>query len=138
MRRKRLKHYTDIFCDMFTGWRLSNEDIKTLQNFENGELCLDFLNEKLYFNNDELREELYILKEISAWFKENLQKDNIEISKIQKAFLLMDSFPKECEPKPKSRTKRIVQMNVNLIAVVQTDEKEYRTEKRAKSEYRYL
>ena len=69
MRRKRLKHYTDIFCDMFTGWRLSNEDLETLQSFENGELCLDFLNEKLYFDNSELREELYILKEISAWFK---------------------------------------------------------------------
>jgi len=49
MKRKRLKHYTDIFCDMFAGWRLS-QDIDTLKNIGSGKFLLDFLNKKWYFS----------------------------------------------------------------------------------------
>ncbi len=66
MRRKRLKHYTDIFCDMFIGWRLSNDDIEKIQNIGSGKIRLDFLTDKLYFNNNESPVRLYILGEISA------------------------------------------------------------------------
>ena len=138
MKRKRLKHYADIFCDMFMGWRLSDKDIEILQNFGSGKLQLDFLNEKLYFNDSELEIELYILREIAAWFKENLRKDNIDLQKIQEAYLIIDIVAVERETSPKSRTKRIVQLNAEMTAIVQTDEKEYRTDKQAKWEYHYL
>ena len=118
MKRKRLKHYTDIFCDMFTGWRLT-QDVETLLNFRRGTLHLDFLNEKLYLNNNESEIELYILKEIATWFKDNLQKDNIDSKKIQEAYLKIDIVAVERETSPKSRTKRIVQLNAEMTAIIQ-------------------
>ena len=138
MKRKRLKHYTDIFCDMFTGWRLSDKDIEILQNFGRGKLQLDFLNEKLYINDNESEIDLYILREIAAWLKINLQKDNIDSAKIQEAYLTVNAVTAECETSPKSRTKQIVQINAEMTATIKTDEKEYRTEKQTKWEYHYV
>ena len=137
MKRKRLKHYTDIFCDMFTGWRLSDRDIEILQNFGIGKLQLDFLNEKLYLNDIVSEIDLYILGEISAWFKQNLQKDNIDLKKILEAYLNINIVAVERETSPKSRTKRIVQLNAEMTAIIKTDEKEYRTEKQTKWEYHH-
>jgi len=138
LRRKRLKHYTDVFCDMFTGWRLSNEDIETLQNFGNGKLLLDFLTKKIYFNDNEANVNLYILSEISAWFEKNLQKENIDFQQIRKAYLIVNLNLVNCATKPKSRTKKIIQVNVDMTAIIKTDIKEYRTDKQTKNEYHYV
>ena len=137
MKRKRLKHYTDIFCDMFAGWRLS-QDIDTLKNIGSGKFLLDFLNKKWYLNDNESEIDLYIFEEIESWFKENLQKDNIDSKKLQEAYLQVNIVIIDCATTPKSRTKRIIQISAEMTAIIKTDEKEYRTEKPTKWEYHYM
>ena len=64
MKRKRLKHFTDVFCEMFTGWRCSDDDINTLLNYNDGELKIDLLNNGIYFDCNKININLYIFGEI--------------------------------------------------------------------------
>jgi hypothetical protein len=59
---------------MFTGWRLSDDDINILIEYNNGELKFDLLKNKIYFNCNEIHISLYIFDEIKEWFIRNRDK----------------------------------------------------------------
>ena len=137
MRRKILKHYTDVFCDMFVGWRLSDDDINTLLEYNNGELKFDLLNNKIYFNENEINISLYIFDEIKEWLIQNINKEKIDIKNILEAYIQINNKPEETFHE-NSRTKRIIKMDVNIIGCIKTNEKEYKTVKNTIEEYHYI
>ncbi|MDR1317214.1 MAG: hypothetical protein LBK13_10110 [Spirochaetales bacterium] len=137
MKCKRLKHFTDVFCEMFTGWRLSSDDINTLFLYI-GELKMDLLNKKIYFNYNEINISLYIFDEIRAWFIRNMEKENIDINNILEAYIKINNNIFEEPVNKKSRTKRKVNLDINIIGYIKTDEKEYITDKNKMEKYHYV
>jgi hypothetical protein len=138
MKRKRLKHFTDVFCEMFTGWRLPNDDINTLFVYNNGEIKMDLLNKKIYFNDSEINISLYIFEEIRVWFMINLENENIDITTIIEAYIKINNKIFGEPVNKKSETKRKVNMDIKIIGYIKTDEKEYITEKNKMEKYHYV
>jgi hypothetical protein len=138
MKRKRLKHYTDVFCEMFTGWRCSDDDINILLNYNNGELKLDLLNNKIYSNSNEINISLYIFDEIKEWFKQNCSKEKIDMNNILEAYIKIDNKTIEEETSKNSKTKRKIKMEINIIGYIRTDEKEYKCEKNKNEQFHYV
>lgn len=110
---------------MFAGWR-SCSDINTLLAHNNERLKLDILNNKIYYHDDVINIRLYILDEIREWFKENLNKENINIKNILEAFLIIDIKAGE------DTAIKILTIDVDFIGCIKTDEKEYKTVKTKK------
>ena len=52
MRKKRIKHQVDVFCDMFSGWRLIS-DMETLLTLKNGIIEFDFINNNIKLNDND-------------------------------------------------------------------------------------
>jgi hypothetical protein len=138
MKRKVLKHFTDVFCEMPTGWRCCDNDINTLLVYNNGELKMDLLNGKIYFNNNETNISLYIFDEIKQWFIENLDKEKINVKNILEAYIKINNKAEEEIVSKKSRTKRKIKMDINIKGYIKTDEKEYVTEKNKTERYHYV
>jgi hypothetical protein len=137
MRRKRLKHFTDVFCEMFPGWRCSDDDINILLNYS-GELKMDILNNKIYFNCNETDIYLFVFEEIKVWFIENINKEKIDISKILEAYIKIDNKTAEETVSKKSGTKRKIKTDIKIIGYIRTDEKEYKTEKDKIERFHYV
>lgn len=89
MRRKRFQHHTDIFCDMFSGWKLVN-DMKSLVEFENGIIEFDFINKKQKLNGLESRVNFNMFFEILEWFIDDLKNHNIDMKLIKEAKLIVE------------------------------------------------
>jgi hypothetical protein len=137
MKRKILNHFVDVFCEMFLGWRLSNDDINTLLEYNNGKLKLDFWKNKIYYNNDVISIDLYIFEEIKAWFIQNCDKEKIDTNNILEAYITVGNKTIEEDVKKNSRTKRKIKIDVNIIGYIKTDEKEYKCEKNKIGRWHY-
>lgn len=85
MRRKRLNHAADTLCAMFCGWRLMNS-YKELQALGSGVLVVDALNLTCRFNDADI-EPPSIAHELHAWLLTDLEKHNVDRSKIDEATL---------------------------------------------------
>ena len=137
MRRKRLQHHTDIFCDMFAGWKIVN-DMKSLAELESGIIEFDFLNRTQKLNNAESKTDFNMFYEISEWFADDLKKHNIGTELIKEAKLKAEFGVKLIPGKKKSRTKGITELYLNLNSLILTDEKEYKSEKEKTQEFHHI
>lgn len=135
MRRKRLQHHTDIFCDMFAGWKITN-DMKSLILKGDGIIEFDFLNKTQKLNDEKF--ELNIFYEIYDWFIDDLVKHNIQIESIEKAKLKVEFKVVLISGKTNSRTKGITELYLNLNASILTDEKAYFSKKEKTQEFHHL
>jgi hypothetical protein len=134
MRRKRLQHHTDIFCNIFSGWKIVN-DMKTLVELENGIIEFDFINKTQKLNNAESKTDFNIFYEISEWFTDDLKKHNIETELIKEAKVKARFKIKLISGKKKSQTKEITELHLILNSFILTDEKEYKSEKEETQEF---
>jgi hypothetical protein len=134
MRRKRLQHHTDIFCDMFAGWKIVS-DTKSLVELESGIIEFDFLNSTQKLNNAESKTNFNMFYEISEWFSNDLKKHNIKTEFIKEAKVKAEFKVKFTTGKKKSRTKGITELYLNLNSWILTDEKEYKSEKELTQEF---
>ena len=137
MKQKRLKHFVDVFCEMLTGWRCSDDDINKLLEY-NGKLKLDLLQNKIYFDDNEINIYLYIFEEIKAWFIQNCSKEKIDMNNILEAYIKINNKSIEEETNKNSRTRRKVKMEINIIGYIRTDEKEYKCEKYKTENHHYI
>ncbi|SEL53624.1 hypothetical protein SAMN04487910_2749 [Aquimarina amphilecti] len=137
MRRKRLQHHTDIFCDMFVGWRMAN-DLDKLTELKSGILEFDFINKTQILNGIESLIDFNMFYEISGWFIEDLEKHNIDIKEIKKATLKVKFDVEIILGKTKSKTKSTTELSFIMKAKILTDEKEYHTDKKDKQIYKFV
>lgn len=137
MKRKRINHQVDIFCDMFSGWKLAN-DMDALIQLQSGQFALDFVSNTTKLNGVPYDKELHMLTEISVWFDKDLADNNIEKSSILKASLVVDFSSTVTEGKPKSRTKKIIEIKLKMESSILTDDKEYKVDKEKIMEYHYV
>lgn len=134
MRKKRIKHQVDVFCDMFSGWRLIS-DMETLLTLKNGIIEFDFINNNIKLNDDIYEKRFYMFSELSEWFERDLINNNIDKNSILKAMLKVEFSVGVKEGKPISRTKRIFIINLKMKSQILTDEKDYSIEKEDIQEY---
>jgi hypothetical protein len=134
MRRKRIKHQVDVFCDMFSGWRLIN-DMETLLELKNGNLEFDFINKSIKLNGENCLKTFHMFFEISDWFERDLLNNNIDKNDLLKASLIVSFLVNVKEGKPRSRSKRIFTIDLKMKSQIFTDEKEYSIEKEDLQEY---
>ena len=88
MQRKRIKHYADVACRMFMGWRMQS-DLEILANLADGRLNLDLLTGTASHSTAGSLD-LHIAKEIQAWLQQESIKDNVDLSRVTEATLLVD------------------------------------------------
>lgn len=134
MGRKRIKHQVDVFCDMFSGWRLIN-DMETLLELKNGNLEFDFINKSIKLNGENCLKTFHMFFEISNWFERDLLNNNIDKNDLLKASLIVSFLVNVKEGKPRSRSKRIFTIDLKMKSQIFTDEKEYSIEKEDFQEY---
>ncbi|MGG5486992.1 hypothetical protein [Gaetbulibacter jejuensis] len=133
MKRKRLQHHTDIFCDMFYGWRLTN-DLDSLIELQKGIIEFDFLNKTQKLNNEISEIDFNMFYEISKWFFDDLKKYKIETKLIKEAKLNVEFGVEVILDKKKSGTIRNIKLNLILTSWILTDEKKYQSKKEYKTE----
>ncbi len=85
MRRKRLKHATDILCHMFCGWRLINCK-PDLVKLGSGTITIDALSGHCEFNEASIPE-LSIATEIKLWLREDMERNRIPLESLVRATL---------------------------------------------------
>ncbi|EPM5584794.1 hypothetical protein ACTNIE_004388, partial [Vibrio vulnificus] len=116
---KRINHYVEVLPKMFVGWRMV-EDLETLSELPNGVLCINLLDGTVSHSIvGEL--ELYISNELSAWFRSEAIKENIDLSKLLKACLTVEVDT----DRVKTIKKRVVLFNFDCTAHVATVNKVY-------------
>lgn len=137
MRRKRINHQVVIFCDMFSGWKLVN-DMDTLIQLQSGKFTLDFLAKTVKLNNEPYDKDFNMLSEIADWFNKDLADNKIDANSILSATLIVDFISTITDGKPKSRTKKIIEIKLKMKSAILTDEKEYSVDKEKTMEYHYV
>ena len=137
MRRKRINHQVDIFCDMFSGWKLAN-DMNTLIQLQSGQFALDFISNTVNLNGVPFDKEFHMFTEISVWFNKDLEDNNIDKFSIKKATLIVDFVSTITDGKPKSKTKKVIEIGLKMKSTILTDEKEYTVDKEKTMEYHYI
>jgi hypothetical protein len=137
MGRKRINHHVDIFCEMFSGWRLAN-DMETLVELKEGHLELDFLTNSVKLNGKPFDKKLNMLFEISSWFDKDLMDNKVDRKSILEASLIVDFDINTTIGKPKSRTKKITKFNFKMASKVKTPDKDYSTTKDRTIEYHFI
>ncbi|MDF4941901.1 hypothetical protein ACEWBJ_22410 [Vibrio parahaemolyticus] len=96
------------------------EDLETLSELPNGVLCINLLDGTVSHSIvGEL--ELYISNELSAWFRSESIKENIDLSKLLKACLTVEVDT----DKVKTIKKRVVLFNFDCTAHVATVNRVY-------------
>ena len=85
MRRKRLQHSADTFCQMFCGWRLANS-YKDLGRLGSGTLSINVLVGSCRFDGMPV-EPLNIAGELHFWLREDLAAQGIPVSALLRAGL---------------------------------------------------
>jgi hypothetical protein len=132
MRRKRLQHQADIFCQMFCGWRLCNSH-EALTALGSGILHIDVLAETVTHNGTPLQE-LNIVGELSAWFRADLLDNNISLEHIRSATLDAEltiadlSGPRRSPEKWNTRINRYLSCDIRCRSHIETDERSYESE----------
>ncbi|UKA05261.1 hypothetical protein IHC92_08845 [Photobacterium damselae subsp. damselae] len=116
---KRINHYVEVLPKMFVGWRMG-EDLETLSELPNGVLSINLFDGTVSHSIvGEL--ELYISNELSTWFRNEVKKENIDLSMLLKACLTVEVDT----DKVKTNKKRVVMFNFDCIAHVATVNKVY-------------
>src|SRR5690349_11916565 len=123
MKRKRIAHHADIFCDMFAGWRIFS-DLDALINLRGGQFRLDILNNKITLDDNPYPDQIKIIDEISYWFDKDLNDYNIPKTEILQANLTAHFKIDVTEGKRKSRTRKIVTLELKMTSYIRTDAKE--------------
>src|ERR1035437_6351814 len=85
MRRKRLNHAADTFCQMFRGWRLANS-YHALAELGSGTLVIDAKDATCTFNGADIAP-LNIAGELNAWLIADWQANDIPLPAISAAKL---------------------------------------------------
>jgi len=122
---------------MFSGWKLV-QDMDTLIQPGAGQFTFDFIAKTVKLNNEQFEPDVNMLFEISNWFEKDLTDNNIEKTCIRSATLIIDFNAKVIERKPKSKTKKIIEINLKMKFAILIDEKDYSAEKAKIMEYRYI
>ena len=122
---------------MFSGWKLVN-DMDTLIKLQSGQFALDFVSKTVKLNGIPYDKEFNMLTEISVWFDKDLADNNIDKVSILKATLIVDFISTVTDGKPKSRTKKIIEIKLKMKSSILTDEKEYSADKEKTMEYHYI
>jgi hypothetical protein len=137
MKRKRINHQVDIFCEMFSGWRLVN-DLETLVELKSGRFDLNLLERTLKLNNEPFEKGFHMLHEISDWFDRDLTENQIDKKSILVAELEVDFVTYMKDGKPKSKTRKVIEIKLDMNAKIQTEDKLYGTAKNKVIEYQYI
>lgn len=122
---------------MFSGWKLVN-DMDTLIQLQSGQFALDFISMTVNLNGVTYDKEFHMLTEISVWFDKDLADNKIEKNSISSATLIVDFISTVTDGKPKSKTKKIIEIKLKMKSSILTDEKEYSAEKEKTMEYHYI
>ena len=122
---------------MFAGWKLIN-DLKTLIQLKEGCFQLDFINNVIWLDDQFYSNELHMFYEISVWFDKDLADHNIDKSLIHHVKLFADFIITITEGKPKSKTHKVIALQLKMRSSILTDEKEYSAEKGKTIEYHYV
>ena len=122
---------------MFSGWKLTN-DMNTLIQLKDGQFTFDFLAKTVKLNDEPYDGNFHMLFEISDWFDKDLIENKIERASIYRATLMVAFTATVIDGKPKSKTKKIIEINLKMKSSILTDEKEYLTEKEKAMEYHYI
>lgn len=122
---------------MFSGWKLVN-DMDTLIQLQSGQFAIDFLENSIKLNGVVYDKELHMLTEIAGWFGKDLADNNIDSTSILKATLIIDFISTVTDDRPKSGTKKIIEINLKMQSTILTDEKEYSTNKEKTMEYHFI
>ena len=105
MRRKVLQDLVNVFCQMFVGWRMQ-EDLSRLIELGDTQITINILDGSAFLQEN-IPVQLYIAKEINAWFLNRLTEVNIPASGIVSATLSIDQKVRLEETK----TKRVAHFN---------------------------
>ena len=120
MRRKILQDFANVFCQMYVGWRMQ-EDQSQLIELGEAQITINVLNgSALLEANTPIQ--LWVAKEISAWFLGRLKEVNIPSSGILSAKLTVAQNLRLEE----TRTKKIAHFEFDCRSEIVTDEKVYR------------
>ena len=122
---------------MFSGRKLVN-DMDTLIQLQSGQIAFDFISKTVELNRVPFDKEFHMLTEISVWFDKDLADNNIDKVSILKATLIVDFISTVTDGKPKSRTKKIIEIKLKMKSSILTDEKEYSVDKEKTMEYHYI
>jgi hypothetical protein len=129
MRRKRLQHQADIFCQMFCGWRLCNSH-EVLTGLGSGAIHIDVLAGTATHNGNVVLD-LNMAGELKAWFQGDLRDNNIPVEQIRSATVDADltiadlSGPRQAPEIWTTKIKRYLACDIQCRSYIQTDEKCY-------------
>jgi len=110
----------------------------TLIQLKQGEFFFDIKEKDVKLNNKPFGKDFNMLFEIADWFEKDLADNNILETSILKATLIVDFKSTVFDGKPKSRTKKIIEINLKMKSSILTDEKKYFAEKEKIMEYHYI
>jgi hypothetical protein len=119
MRRKRLKHYADVICKMFMGWRMI-EDLEILASLPDGRIVVNLIAETTSHDKVGMID-LHITKEIHAWLKNECEREAIDFSQLQTAKLTVDVNTSHISTK----RQKIVCFGFSCHSLIETDEGRY-------------
>lgn len=110
----------------------------TLIQLRTGKFALDFLANTVKLNDEPYNGNFHMLFEIADWFDNDLADNNIKRAFILNAKLIVDFIATITDGKTKSRTKKIIEIELKMKSSILTDEKEYITEKVKTMEFHYI
>jgi hypothetical protein len=119
MRRKILKHFADVFCHMFVGWRMG-EDVDVLSKIHHGRIYIDVLLGQASLTAEQPIN-IRIARELQAWFVSALEKHNIPIEAIGEAKLIVNISAVTIERKRAT----VQDFDFDCYSLISTDEKAY-------------
>jgi len=97
MGHKVLTDHANVFCQMFVGWRMT-DDFVTLASLPDGVLTIDVLAGTCQHNHVG-QVDMHIAREISAWFLDRLNKHHIPRAHIVTADLTVNMAKHPIESK---------------------------------------
>lgn len=100
MKKRRLKHCVDVFCQMFCGWRLANS-YNDLAALGSGLLVIDAKQGDCTFNGQTIVP-LSIAGEIHIWLVDDLHANRIPLSVISSATLTVQMVLEPISTKERS------------------------------------
>jgi hypothetical protein len=115
---KNLKDHAHVFCQMFFGWRMS-EDLETFAQLPEGKLTIDVLTGSCV-HDAHGPVQTYIAGEIGAWFRSQLTGRGISIADITEATLSVD-----LKRRPTPKGKRGITFDWYANSTIRTADRDY-------------
>lgn len=119
MQRKVLQDFVNVFCQMFVGWRMSN-DLSKLTELGDTQITINVFSGTAFIQEYK-PVQLYIAEELSAWFLRRLTEVDIPLSGIVSASLSVDQKLRMEETK----TKRVAHFDFDCKSEIRTNTKTY-------------